>query len=62
MVLTFVEVMTGVTTDVVVGERAISSRSVIGRRDTYCGATDVHTLRRIDPDDPLNIPSLLAFE
>ncbi len=52
---------------VVIGVRAFSSRSVIGRRDSVpcvvagMGA-EMHTFRDIDPGDPLNMPTLIAFE
>ena len=45
-----------VPTDVVIGARTISPRSVPG------GGADVHTTCDIDPDDPENIKNLLAFE
>ena len=74
IVLAIVEVLAGEPIGVVVGARAISSRSGIGRRDTYGGLVFMHglgfmhglvfmhTVRDIDPDDPANIDSLLAFE
>ena len=50
--------------------RAISSRSDIGRRDTYSRVptvvadveADAHTVRDIDPEDPSSMSSLLAFD
>ena len=60
--LAIVEVLAGAPTDVVTGVRTISSRSGIGRRDTYGGVVCVHTVREIDPGDASNINSLLAFE
>ena len=60
--LLIVEVLAGAPTDVVIGMRAISSRSDIGRRDTYGRVVCVHTVRDIDPDDPANINSFLDPE
>ena len=59
-----VEVMADVLTDVAIGVLAIRSRSVIGRRDTrflrlVAGGP---TIPGIDPDEPVNMPLLLAFE
>ena len=62
--------MGGVLTDVAICVLAMSSRSGIGRRDTYwrvgpvvtgVGA-DVHTVCDIDPDVPPNIEAFVAFE
>ena len=61
-VLAIVEVKDGVL--------AMSSRSVIGRRDTYWRApcvvagvgTDVHAVRDTDPDEPSNMSFLLDSE
>ena len=61
-----VEMMGGV----LIGVLTTSSRSGIGRRDTcWCVVSlvpgdeaGVHTTRDIDPDDPVNMPALLAFE
>ena len=61
-VLAIVEVKDGVL--------AMSSRSVIGRRDTYWRApcvvagvgTDVHTVSDTDPDESSNMSSLLALD
>ena len=55
-----------VTDGVLIGFLTMSSRSVIGERDTCCcvvGA-DLHAVRDIDPDGPANINMsfLLAFE
>ena len=65
-VLAVAEVIGGVLTDVLIGVRAMSSRSVIGRRDTYCRVlcvvANVHTVRDIDPDEPLNMSFLLALD
>ena len=55
---------------VLIGVLVMSSRSVIGRRDTYprvfCMVpgvgTGVHTVCDIDPDEPANMSTLLAFE
>ena len=66
MVLAGIAVMNGV----LIGVLAMSSRSDIGRRDTYSRVacvmageeTDVHTVRDIDPDEPSNMDILLAFE
>ena len=48
---------------------AMSSRSIIGRRDIYRRAVSVvgagagvHTVRDMDPEDPANMSALLAFE
>ena len=61
-----VEVMAGALTDVVVGVLTMSSRPVIGRRDTYSRvtgvATGVHTRSDIVPYEPSNMSFLLAFE
>ena len=51
-----------VLTGVVIGEPTMSSRSGIGRCDTYGRVVCVHAVRDIDPDDPANINSLLAFD
>ena len=65
-VLAVAEVMDGVLTDVVIGVRAMSSRSVIGRRDTYWRVGGVgfasHTVCEIDPGEPTNMSCMLAFE
>ena len=69
-------VFSGVLIDVVIDVRAISSRSNIGRRVTYTRVSctvgggrvnngvsaDAHTVRGIDPAEPLNMDLLLAFE
>ena len=49
---------------VVIGAPTISSRSGIGRRDTWSGvvAVKAHTCDDIDPYEPVNMPFLLAFE
>ena len=60
--LKIVEVIAGVPIDVVIGVWAISSRSGIGRRDTYGGVVCVHTVCDIDPNDPSNKDCLLAFD
>ena len=61
-----VGVMDGVLTDVLIGVLTMSSRSVIGRRDTYwrvpCVMTDVQTLCDIDPGESENMPFLLALD
>ena len=57
-------------TAVMVDVRAFSSRSVIGRRDTWRRVTwvvtdveaEVHTVPDIAPGEPVNMASLLAFE
>ena len=60
--------MAGVMNGVVIGVRAISSRSGIGRRDTRrlvaCVGAGLflHTFRDIDPEELTNMYSLLAFE
>ena len=61
--------MAGVINGVVIGVRAISSRSSgIGRRDTRrlvsCVGAGLflHTFRDIDPEELTNMYSLLAFE
>ena len=61
--------MAGVMNGVVIGVRAISSRSSgIGRRDTCRRVACVgaglflHPFRDMDPDELTNIFSLLAFE
>ena len=55
-----------VLTTVVIGMRAISSRSGIGRRVAYWRVTGVwtaaHTVSEIDPDEPANMSPLLDFE
>ena len=63
--LTIIEVGVEVLTDVVIGVRKISSRSGIGRRVTCWGGGCVgapHTVSEIEPDEPTNMPFLLAFE
>ena len=70
IVLAFAAVMVGVLTDAVIGVCTTSSRSGNGRRvmcwrvaGVVAGVeTDVHTVTGIDPDEPINIPILLAFE
>ena len=68
--LRIVEVKDEVLTDVVIGGRTRSSRSDNGRRVT-CGrascvvagvGADVHDVCDIDPDEPVNMSLLLAFE
>ena len=72
-VLAVSEAMDGVLTGVLIDVLAMSSRSVIGRRDAYtngqrgqwcasCVVVDVHTIGDIDPDEPLNMPFLLALD
>ena len=51
--------------DVLTEFLAMSSRSGIGRRDTYCrvlGMLVVRTVRDIDPNEPVNMSLLLALE
>ena len=60
--LAIVDVRAVVSTNVGIGECAISSRSGIGRRDTYGGVVCEHDVRDIDPHDPANIKSLRAVE
>ena len=67
MVLVVIEVMDGVLTDVLIGVLTMSSRSGIGRRDTYLCAPcvlvgNVHTVRDIDPCEPENISFLLDLD
>ena len=65
-----VEVTDAALSDVLIDVRTMSSRSGIGRLDTYSRmvclvvsvAADPHTTREIDPDEPANMPFLLAFE
>ena len=60
--------MAGVINGVVIGVRAISSRSGIGRRDTCRRVACVgaglflHAFRDIDPAELTNMYSLLAFD
>ena len=53
-------------TTVVIGVRAISSRSGVGRRVIYWRVSGVgaaaHTVSEIDPGEPVNMNFLLAFE
>ena len=51
-------------TDVVIGVLAMSSRSIIARRDinSFVDGVEIHTVRDIDPDEPPNIKLLLACE
>ena len=59
------EMMAGVLVlaGVVIGARAISSRSGIGRRDTYWPVVvEVHTCDDIDPEERANISILLALD
>ena len=71
--LAVVEVKAGVITGVVADILTMSSRSGIGRRETYCSVDSVvngvgvgggQTVDDNDPRDPSKIalPSLLAFE
>ena len=51
--------------DVLIAVLVTSSRSVIGRRDTYRRAVtnvgaDMHAVRDIDPKEPANMSVLLA--
>ena len=66
IVLAAVEAMDGVLTDMLVGVLAMRSRSGIGRRDTYwcvsCVVADVHTVRDIDPNEPINMSLLIAVD
>ena len=65
IVLAIVDVMVAALGNVVMGVRDISSRSVIGRRDARVRvAVTEHAFRfrEIAPDDPSNMPLLLAFE
>ena len=63
MVSTTAGVLAGALTKaVIVGVYAISSRSDMGRRDTYGRVVWVHPDRDIDSNDHENINSLLAFE
>ena len=66
IVFAIIEVMDGVLTDVLIEVLAMSSRSGIGRRDTYWRVPcvlvgDVHTVCDIDPGEPSNMPFLLAL-
>ena len=55
-----------VAVNMVIAVRAISSRSGIGRRVTHGRVVGVtaaaHTACEIDPGEPINMSSLLAFE
>ena len=70
IVLAVVDGMNNVLAEMVTDFLAMSSRSGIGRRDTYWRvdclvagvATEVHTVPDIDPDDPMNISLWLAFD
>ena len=55
------KMVAGALTAMVIGTRAMSSRSGMGRRDAYrseaivvayVGGADVHTVRDIDPSEP----------
>ena len=66
VVLRIVEVKAKVLTTVIIGMRAISSRSGIGGRVIYWRVAGVeaaaHTVSEIDPGEPANMNFLLAFE
>ena len=66
VVLRIVEVKAKALTTVVIGMRAISSRSGVGRCVAYGRVVGVwvaaHTVSEIDPGEPANMNFLLAFE
>ena len=66
IVLAVTEVTGGVLSDVLIGVLTMSSRSGIGRRDTYwrvpCVVAVVHSVRDMDPDEPVNMSTLVALD